>query len=50
MVLLQRKLYFPKDPEGGSNIFQGGPKKSPSGSAHGELEDTCIPVQTVTPC
>ena len=30
MVLLQRKLYFPKDPEGlqhipgGSNFFQGG--------------------------
>ena len=24
MVLLQRKLYFSKDPEG-SNIFQGGP-------------------------
>ena len=34
MVLLQRKLYFSKDPEGvqhfpgGSNFFQGGPNAS----------------------
>ena len=50
MVLLQRKLYFPKDPEGGPTFSRGGPKKSPAESAHGELEDTCIPVQTVIPC
>ena len=30
MVSLQRKLYFPKGPEG-SNIFQGGPTFSRGG-------------------
>ena len=32
MVLLQRELYFPKDPEGGgANIFQWGPTFSRGG-------------------